>query len=381
MTGDRIRLVGYRVLAVAALITAVAFLVYSSRLASELAERERQRMFLWADAVVEVMSAPEAESVEYPMRLVEIDPGSPALLVDGDGVLLMSRNLPEDSAGAQKTADRIISSGNRIDITTDTGETYRICYGDSALLATLRCFPYIELLVISFFLIITYFAIRASRRAEENRIWVGLSRETAHQLGTPISSLMGWIECLKADVRHAPDSVNGIIMEMERDVIRLSDVSDRFSKIGACPVLKPVNLSELIGSVVRYMSRRLSSEIVISAVVADGAVTVGGSSELLRWVLENLIKNAVDAMDGAGAVTITLSQCDKGAVIDVADTGKGIPHQKWRTVFSAGYTTKGKGWGLGLTLARRIVCDYHRGSIAVLSSVVGQGTTFRIIIP
>lgn len=381
MTGDRIRLVGYRVLAVAALITAVAFLVYSSRLASELAERERQRMFLWADAVVEVMSVPEAESVEYPMRLVEIDPGSPALLVDGDGVLFMSRNLPEDSAEAQKTADRIISSGNRIDITTDTGETYRICYGDSALLATLRCFPYIELLVISFFLIITYFAIRASRRAEENRIWVGLSRETAHQLGTPISSLMGWIECLKADVRHAPDSVNGIIMEMERDVIRLSDVSDRFSKIGACPVLKPVNLSELIGSVVRYMSRRLSSEIVISAVVADGAVTVGGSSELLRWVLENLIKNAVDAMDGAGAVTITLSQCDKGAVIDVTDTGKGIPRQKWKTVFSAGYTTKGKGWGLGLTLARRIVCDYHRGSIAVLSSVVGQGTTFRIIIP
>ncbi|MDE5935656.1 MAG: hypothetical protein K2G95_07800, partial [Muribaculaceae bacterium] len=201
MTGDRIRLVGYRALAVAALITAVAFLVYSSRLASELAERERLRMFLWADAVVEVMSASEAESVEYPMRLVEIDPGSPALLVDGDGVLLMSRNLPEDSAEAQKTADRIISSGNRIDITTDTGETYRICYGDSALLATLRRFPYIELLVISFFLIITYFAIRASHRAEENRIWVGLSRETAHQLGTPISSLMGWIECLKADAQ------------------------------------------------------------------------------------------------------------------------------------------------------------------------------------
>ena len=380
MTGDRARVAGYRVLAVAALLTAVAFLFYSSRLASSLADRERQRMVLWADAVAEVLRASDASSVGFPMRLVEDNTGIPALLCDGGGGVLMSRNLPEDSLAALKMADKILSDGNEISIEAEQGVVYRIYYGDSDLLKTLRRFPYIELGVILFFLIITYFAVRASRKAEENRIWVGLSRETAHQLGTPISSLMGWIECLKSDPSQTV--VAEAVSEMQRDVDRLADVSARFSKIGSCPPMTQLDIAVLVQNVADYMRRRVSSGIAVVTEFPDVEVVVTGSSELLRWVLENLVKNAADAMDGVGQITIALRKgSDGGAVIDVTDTGKGIPRNRWRGIFKAGYTTKGRGWGLGLTLARRIVEQYHRGSISVVASVIGGGTTFRVILP
>lgn len=380
MTGDRARVAGYRFLAVAALLTAVAFLLYSSRLASSLADRERQRMMLWADAVAEVLRASDVSAVGFPMRLVEDNPGIPALLCDGGGVVLMSRNLPEDSLAARKLADRIMSAGNEISIEVEHDMVYRIYYGDSDLLKTLRRFPYIELGVILFFLIVTYFAIRASRKAEENRIWVGLSRETAHQLGTPISSLMGWIECLKSDTSQTV--VAEAVGEMQRDVYRLADVSARFSKIGSCPPMTRLDVNALVRSVADYMRRRVSSGISLVAEFPEIEVYVTGSSELLRWVLENLVKNAADAMDGTGKITIVLRAGNGGgAVIEVADTGKGIPRNRWRGIFKAGYTTKGRGWGLGLTLARRIVEQYHRGSISVVDSVIGRGTTFRVIIP
>ncbi|MDE6543656.1 MAG: ATP-binding protein, partial [Muribaculaceae bacterium] len=354
---------------------------YSSGLASSLADRERQRMVLWADAVAEVLRASDASSVGFPMRLVEDNTGIPALLCDGGGGVLMSRNLPEDSLAALKMADKILSDGNEISIEAEQqGVVYRIYYGDSDLLKTLRRFPYIELGVILFFLIITYFAVRASRKAEENRIWVGLSRETAHQLGTPISSLMGWIECLKSDPSQTV--VTEAVSEMQRDVDRLADVSARFSKIGSCPPMAQLDIAVLVQNVADYMRRRVSSGIAVVTELPDVEVIVTGSSELLRWVLENLVKNAADAMDGVGQITIALRKVsDGGAVIDVTDTGKGIPRNRWRGIFKAGYTTKGRGWGLGLTLARRIVEQYHRGSISVVASVIGGGTTFRVILP
>lgn len=378
MSGDRLPSVRYWVLAVAAVLTSVSFYLYSSWLASDLEARERQRMLLWADAVAEVLDAADAASVDFPMRLVEGEPDIPALLSDADGNVLMSRNLPDDTLQAQKAADKIFYDGNEITIETVPGEIYRICYGDSALLGRLRMFPYVELAVILFFLVVTYLAIRASRKSEENRIWVGLSRETAHQLGTPVSSLMGWMECLRSGAPGLP--LNDVVREMERDVSRLSDVAARFSRIGTSPSLAPLDLSALVVTVADYMSRRVSSQVVIKTDAAD-IVMVDGSTELLSWVFENMLKNAADAMDGKGTVTISVGRDSLMAVVDIADTGKGIPHNKWRGVFHAGYTTKGRGWGLGLTLARRIVRQYHGGSIAVVSSVVGRGTTFRITLP
>lgn len=378
MSGDRLPSVRYWVLAVAAVLTSVSFYLYSSWLASDLEARERQRMLLWADAVAEVLDAADAASVDFPMRLVEGEPDIPALLSDADGNVLMSRNLPDDTLQAQKAADKIFSDGNEITIETVPGEIYRICYGDSALLGRLRMFPYVELAVILFFLVVTYLAIRASRKSEENRIWVGLSRETAHQLGTPVSSLMGWMECLRSGASGLP--LNDAVREMERDVSRLSDVAARFSRIGTSPSLSPLDLSALVVTVADYMSRRVSSQVVIKTDVTD-IVMVDGSTELLSWVFENMLKNAADAMDGKGTVTISVYGDSSMAVVDIADTGKGIPRNKWRSVFHAGYTTKGRGWGLGLTLARRIVRQYHGGSITVVSSVVGQGTTFRITLP
>lgn len=378
MSGYRFPSVRYWLLAVAAVLTSVSFYLYSSWLASDLEARERQRMLLWADAVAEVLDAADAASVDFPMRLVEGEPDIPALLSDADGNVLMSRNLPDDTLQAQKAADKIFSDGNEITIETVPGEIYRICYGDSALLGRLRMFPYVELAVILFFLVVTYLAIRASRKSEENRIWVGLSRETAHQLGTPVSSLMGWMECLHSGAPGFP--LNDAVREMERDVSRLSNVAARFSRIGTSPSLAPLDLSALVVTVADYMSRRVSSQVVIKTDAAD-IVMVDGSTELLSWVFENMLKNAADAMDGKGTVTISVYRDSSMAVVDIADTGKGIPRNKWRSVFHAGYSTKGRGWGLGLTLARRIVRQYHGGSIAVVSSAVGRGTTFRITLP
>ena len=363
MIGDRIRVSGYWTLAAAALLTAGLFLFYSSRLASDLAERERQRMLLWADAVAEVLSATDETSVKFPIRILEDDLGVPALLVGDDGDIIMSRNIDIDSLSGHDPAvvESVFNNGNEIKIETEPGVVYRVCYGDSALLRGLRFYPYIELCVITFFLVITYFAIRVSRKADQNRIWVGLSKETAHQLGTPISSLMGWMECLRADASKM--SVPEVAVEME-------------------PVLVQIDLSSLIDSVADYMRRRVSSGIVIEVNLPESNVCVQGSAELLRWMLENLMKNAADAMEGSGKIAIDLRHDGKtGAVIEITDTGKGIPLKKWKSIFQAGYTTKGRGWGLGLTLARRIVVQYHRGSIAVVSSEIGRGTTFRIILP
>lgn len=379
MTGDKWRRMVYRVLAVAAVVAAVAFLLYSSQLASELAGRERQRMMMWADAVEEVLSSPDGSHVGFAMTVVEETPGIPALLVDDDGVVLMSRNLPDDSVKSAREADRLVAQGNVLSIKAETGGAYKIYYGDSDLLKRLRRFPYVELVVIIAFLAVAYVALRSSRRAEENRIWLGLSRETAHQLGTPISSLMGWIACLKAGMPE--DEVEEAVEEMERDVDRLADVSARFSKIGTCPPFLSVDMVALTESVVAYMRRRVSTDVVVTVDTGDNPVEVTGSAELLRWVMENLIKNAADAIAGHGEIRVSLRLTGRGAELEVADTGKGIPRNKWRRIFKAGYTTKGRGWGVGLTLAQRIVEQYHRGSIAVVASGIGRGTTFRVVIP
>lgn len=249
-------------------------------------------------------------------------------------------------------------------------------YDDSKLLKRLSYYPYIQIVVMLAFILVVYFAVNSTRRAEQNKVWVGLSKETAHQLGTPISSLMAWMELLQ-NMGVDPETVR----EMNKDVNRLSTIASRFSKIGSQPQMEPDNLNTVVGHAASYMATRISSRIKLTTDLCPEQLDVLVCAPLLEWVLENLIKNAVDAMDGTGSITVTTSREGQKACITVADTGRGIPRKRQKTVFNPGYTTKKRGWGLGLTLAKRIIEQYHKGRIFVSHSEPGVGTTFAIHLP
>ncbi|MDE6109510.1 MAG: HAMP domain-containing histidine kinase, partial [Muribaculaceae bacterium] len=249
-------------------------------------------------------------------------------------------------------------------------------YEDSTLLKRLSSYPYVQVVVMLAFIAVVYFAVLSTKKAEQNKVWVGLSKETAHQLGTPISSLMAWMELLP-DMGVDPDTMK----ELNKDVQRLSSIASRFSKIGSRPQMEPTDLRRIIESAVGYMGSRVSGRISLTARPGDTPLPVMASAPLFEWVMENLIKNAVDAMSGTGSITITAGTESRHAYIEVADTGKGIARKNFKAVFSPGFTTKKRGWGLGLTLARRIVEQYHEGRIYVKSSTPGAGTTFRIDLP
>ena len=249
-----------------------------------------------------------------------------------------------------------------------------VCYDDSVMLKRLTSYPYVQLCVVFVFVVVAIFALLTSKRAEQNKVWVGLSKETAHQLGTPISSLMAWTEILKETY---PD--DELIPEMDKDVKRLQLIADRFSKIGSLPEPVPSSLNEVMEHVIDYMDRRTSKKVQMIRSFPDHDVTVKLNASLFEWVIENLCKNAVDAMEGAGTITLSINDSnDKEVVVEVTDTGKGIKKKDMRNVFRPGFTTKKRGWGLGLSLAKRIVEEYHHGRIYVKSSELGKGTTFRI---
>ena len=269
-----------------------------------------------------------------------------------------------------------LASGRVIRITLDRrrNEYIDVCYGESVMLRRLAWYPFIQLGVVLIFVVIAIFALMSSKRAEQNKVWVGLSKETAHQLGTPISSLMAWVEVLK---EQYPD--DELIPELDKDVQRLQLISDRFSKIGSLPELKPTSLTEVIDHVADYMDHRTSRKVIIARHLPDHDVVVNLNGSLFEWVIENLCKNAVDAMGGvAGRIDITVEELPGKVAIEVADTGKGIKKKDIGNVFRPGFTTKKRGWGLGLSLAKRIIEEYHKGRIWVKSSEVGKGTTFRI---
>jgi signal transduction histidine kinase len=248
-----------------------------------------------------------------------------------------------------------------------------VCYDESVLLKRLSQYPYWQLGVVMIFVVVAIFALLSSKKAEQNKVWVGLSKETAHQLGTPISSLMAWVEILKEN--HPDDD---LIPEMDKDVKRLERIAERFSKIGSLPEPTPGSMNEVIAHVVDYMRRRTSNKVEIITLLPDEEITVNMNASLFEWVIENLCKNAVDAMEGVGKITIRLMDEEHRVAIEVSDTGKGIRKKDINHVFTPGFTTKQRGWGLGLSLARRIVEDYHKGKIFVKSSELGKGTTFRV---
>ncbi|MDE7153977.1 MAG: HAMP domain-containing histidine kinase [Muribaculaceae bacterium] len=372
------------------------FLYVSNNLVRDLARQERERMQIWADATKEIISIsesdnPEAANVEFLFTIIERNHTIPVLLVNDEDIILDHRNfdLPEpiDSLNPGFLSDintRFLHSKleglkggqNVIHIIVSPNNLQHLYYEDSKLLKRLAYYPYIQLLIMLTFIGVVYYAVSSTKRAEQNKVWVGLSKETAHQLGTPISSLMGWMEVLQAEGVN-PDYVK----EMNKDVNRLSTIASRFSKIGSAPTLELDDLNALVEHATEYMSGRISNRISLTAKLSSEPLPTMVSAPLFEWVMENLIKNAVDAMDGSGSITVTTGRRGQWAVIHVKDTGKGIPRKNFKTVFSPGFTTKKRGWGLGLTLARRIVNQYHDGKIFVLDSEPGVGTTFAIELP
>lgn len=286
----------------------------------------------------------------------------------------MPTTAPTSLREAHQIGLRCKAEGHVIRIVLDKANYINVCYDESLILKRLTLFPIIQLGVVLIFVLLAVFALLASKRAEQNRVWAGLSKETAHQLGTPISSLMAWVEVLREEYPQ-----DDLIPELDKDVRRLRLISDRFSKIGSPPELKPTNLSDVLSHVVDYIDRRTSHVVIITCELPDHEVIVNINAALFEWVIENLCKNAVDAMNGGpGKITIVVMDNTDNVAMEVTDTGKGISKKNLKTVFKPGFTTKKRGWGLGLSLAKRIVEQYHNGRIYVKNSVVGQGTTFRI---
>ena len=300
-------------------------------------------------------------------------------MVDAEGNILITRNVPDstenDRKKALKAVKSLMQSQQPIEVKISDDIIQYIYYDDSSLLKQLYWFPYIEFLIIAIFILIVLFAYRNAQRSEQNRVWVGLSKETAHQLGTPISSLNGWIELLKVQY---PDDMN--IVEMQKDTDRLQIVADRFGKIGSVPELQPENIVEVIEDTISYMKQRTSKHISYVFTSHSQYIIASINKPLFQWVIENLCKNAIDAIEGDGKITISIRQNQQKTEIDISDTGKGIDRSNQRKIFSPGYTTKQRGWGLGLSLSKRIIEDYHQGKLQLVESKTGTGTTFRITI-
>lgn len=378
---DKIRQVKIALMSAAVLIAGVS-LVVSHFLVKDLAREERRRMEIWAEAIRTLSVAESDADLNLVLKVLEENSTIPVIVTDARGDVQTFRNVSIDASDASDSmmvARRMaeMMRGHRQSIKvklTDAPDDYLlVCYDDSSLLKRLAYYPYIQLGVVMIFVVIAIFALLTSKKAEQNKVWVGLSKETAHQLGTPISSLMAWTEILRETY---PD--DDLIPEMDKDVKRLQLIADRFSKIGSTPEKQEVALAELLHHVVDYMDRRTSQKVRITLEVEDEAAVVSVNPQLFEWVFENLCKNAVDAMGGRGGIHIHAFHSEGRMFVDVTDTGKGIERKNIKNVFRPGFTTKKRGWGLGLSLAKRIVEEYHSGSIYVLRSEVGKGTTFRI---
>lgn len=372
-------------LVLVAVIIAVTSLVVSHYLVRDLSIQERTNMEVWAEAMRSYNNADENADLGLVLRVMEGNNNIPVVVLGSDGEVQTYRNLnlkAKDEGGklqeAKQLGERMRQQGNviRIELTGDEvtpSDHLLVCFDESLLIQRLSYYPYVQLGIVLIFVMVAIYALLSSKRAEQNKVWVGLSKETAHQLGTPISSLMAWVEVLRETYPE-----DELIPEMSQDVNRLQLIAERFSKIGSMPERKPEDLSEIVSHVVAYIGKRTSNKVVLTTDLPDGPLMVNVCAPLFEWVIENLCKNAIDAMDGAGSIVLTAR--DEGALVsvEVSDTGKGIPKGNLRTVFRPGYTTKKRGWGLGLALCKRIVEEYHHGSIFVKSSELGRGTTFRI---
>jgi signal transduction histidine kinase len=380
-------------LVVVAVFIAIASLVTSHILIRDLQREEAKSMEVWAEAMKSLNTADENTDLNLVLKVINGNDKIPIVVLDSARNVLDFRNIDIVAANNEDSLKNIEAAAmqmkenerniriylNMQEVNSDdvAGADYiEICYDDSLILKRLARYPYIQLTVVVIFVLIAFFALFSSMKAEQNKVWVGLSKETAHQLGTPISSLMAWSEVLRESY---PD--DELIPEMSKDISRLERIADRFSKIGSIPEPKVEDLCEILQRVVDYMSHRVSSKVKLTTHFPGERVEMLIVAPLFEWVAENLCKNAVDAMGGEGKIDLYVYDEPMSVVIDVTDTGKGISKNNYKDVFKPGYTTKSRGWGLGLSLAKRIVEEYHKGRIFVKHSEIGKGTTFRIELP
>lgn len=373
----RRKLVWKILLLVFAVVIGLGSLFYTHQLVAKLKQEEQKKAEQWAEATRRLVTS---EDFEFLFRIIEDNTTVPVILTDNDGNIISHRNIPSgmasDSTALHRELMRMEKRKQPITIALGDGIFNYLYYRESTLLRQLRIYPYVQLGVILLFIAVAYVAFSSSRMAEQNQVWVGLSRETAHQLGTPTSSLSAWSEIIS---NRYPGT--DIAEEMPADVERLVRVTERFSLIGSKPKLQPADLNALVETTAGYLRRRIASTIDLS--VADqtsACASVPCSPVLLGWVIENLVKNSADAMKGTGSITIRLSENDNEAMIDVEDTGRGIPRKDFKTIFKPGYSTRERGWGLGLSLSKRIIEEYHKGKIFVLHSEPGKGSCMRIVL-
>ncbi|MDR2621911.1 MAG: HAMP domain-containing histidine kinase [Dysgonamonadaceae bacterium] len=375
------------------IITAVGIAIASvwitNALVNELKEEERKKIEVWVESFALLMSQPEFEDLDkavkdafnryqsHLLNIIQDNTTIPVIVTDETGKVTDKKNIEVPGQNPENyLKEKIKKFSNRhepIVIKSIEDIEIYVYYDDSTVLKNLQLFPFVQLAVVFIFIAVSFLALNSTKKAEQNRVWVGLSKETAHQLGPPISSLMAWVEYLKAK-----DIDSKLLTEMDKDVQRLKTIAERFSKIGSNAKPELMDLAEAVSHAVEYMGKRISSKVSIKTYFPQEPVCVLMNESLFGWVIENLIKNAVDAMDGQGAITISAFVKGQKAILDVNDTGKGIPKSKFDAIFQPGYTTKKRGWGLGLSLARRIIESYHKGKIFVHKSEVGKETTFRI---
>jgi signal transduction histidine kinase len=369
-------------LMLAAVVIVTVSLWYTNKLATTIADQERQKVELIANAYKKLSTTSIDADVGYMYDVITSNESVPIILTDDQGTIIGSRNLDStriDKPGyLESELESMKEEKPAIEIEITEGLRQFIYYKDSYLLTQLKYYPFVQFGIIGVFLLIAYLAFSTARKAEQNQVWVGMAKETAHQLGTPISSLNAWLELLRTKATE-PDTLN-YLTEIENDIERLELVTERFSKIGSAPDLKDTLIIEDLNKIVDYIKRRASEKITFS-VTGDSTATARINTSLFAWVLENLMKNALDAIEGSGSISLAVSSANDTVHIDVSDTGKGLGKGRFGTIFEPGFSTKRRGWGLGLSLSKRIVENYHNGRIFVKESTMGKGTTIRIVLP
>ena len=358
------------------LVIVVLSVSFTTRLANKFAEEEYRKIELWAEATRQLIMADEDDNIDLILSVMEGNTTIPVYMVDSAHQLLLSRNVQEPKHNKEEFYKQRINdlrqSQEPIVVQVNEEVTQYIYYEDSTLLRRLYWFPYVQLAVIIAFIAIAVIALIMAQRSEQNSLWVGLSKETAHQLGTPISSLNAWNELLKATYPN-----DTLLPQMDEDIRRLQMIAERFSKIGSQPTLDQQAILPIVQSAMEYMRMRTSNKITYT-LQAESDCQVLVCKPLFEWVIENLCKNAIDSMEGKGDIMLSLIIQENKVHLDITDTGKGIDRRHFKTIFKPGYTSKKRGWGLGLSLAKRIIEDYHRGKLFVKQSQIGVGSTFRI---
>ena len=372
-----------KVLLFIAIVIVVFSLVYTQRLAEEISDQEKMKVEKLANTYEVLNTSTDLVALEKSLELIKENDQIPVIWADSTGQIFGQKNFDSIDISKEKYLShqlaRLKKQKRFVKIAYEGSEPQYLYYKDSHLLRRIKWYPFYQIGLVSLFFLVGYVAYNSSKRAEQNRVWVGMAKETAHQLGTPLSSMNGWVDILRD--RYTEEADVALLDDFEKDISRLELVAERFSKIGSKPDLQETNLPDLLQKTMDYIAKRGSKFVEFYFEdQTNGEGTAMLNSALFEWVIENLLKNALDAIDGKGEIKIILKESNNESIIDVIDSGKGIERSKFKTVFQPGFSTKKRGWGLGLSLCKRIIETYHHGKIFVESSAVGKGTKFRIVL-